>query len=335
VARQVLLRAYALLILAIVLWTGYTAISYLARNVFASTRVPDRFLDPLARGMPSTKPSEPGATAIPLAEPDIRHYHRDPQKFAFIGSAGCTTSGCHTLLPHTKRKEVRAFANFHSTFLDCSSCHDASLQGPTAAVWLNNEKERPQDPPAMLRLATLLEAGRTQIEKNSSEISSRILALLRDSETNVLSYPVVRNLFTQLDTSDPGSPVWRQAMDELQAVLPNRVRGEYGARITPASVAQHWAERQSRLADLTRQFHSAPAGSAQRDALNKQIHEQVLAKPDACMACHRDQPSRFDFEALGYSPQRAAGLRDAAIARMIEQIRQGQPFYLPEILDRP
>src|SRR5262245_20362248 len=107
-----LVRAYALIILLVVLWTGYTAISYLARYVFRAGQVPAQYLDPLAAGVPASQPPRDGEMPAPLVAPGISRYHRDPQPFEFIGVAGCTTSGCHTLLPHTKKKEIRAFANF-------------------------------------------------------------------------------------------------------------------------------------------------------------------------------------------------------------------------------
>jgi hypothetical protein len=333
--RRFIVRSYAFLILCIVLWTGYTAISYLARFVFRPGDVPAQFLDSLASGLPSTQPAAAGATPQSIAEPSIRHYHRDPQDFDFAGSTGCTTSGCHTLLPHTRRKEVRAFANFHSTFLDCSSCHDKSIQGPTPAAWLNNHTQRVQGAPAMLQIATLIDTRREDLDKNPAAISANIIALLRQAETDVRPDPVLHDLLIQMDTSEAGSPVWRQAALELQRTLPDRIRGEYGARITPSSVADAWSARQSRLADLTAEYQKAdPANPNRKQTLDK-IHEQVLAKPDACMTCHRDEPSRFDFEKLGYSPQRAAALRDVAMARMIEQIRQGQPFHMPELLNKP
>lgn len=321
-------RLYALLILLVVVWTGYTAVAYLARFTFTAQRVPERLVDPLAQGMPA---SQPGAATQPVPTPAIAHYHRNVQDFPFTEPAGCSTSGCHTLLPHAKRKEVRAFANFHSTFLDCTCCHDANLKPPTRAVWVSNATGRQQDAPALLKLAALIEARGDAILNKPAEVSNEIISLLRESETAVGVDPPLHEIRVNLETSEPGSPVWRQAAVNLQMLLPNRIRGEYGARITPADVAARWSDRQSKLSDLTRQYKSA--SGAQRDAVNKQIHEGILAKPEACLTCHGGEPARFDLQQLGYSPQRIGTLGSTPIARMIEQIRQGQPFHLPKLLE--
>ncbi|RMF85537.1 MAG: hypothetical protein D6744_01255, partial [Planctomycetota bacterium] len=49
----------------------------------------------------------------------LAHYHRIPQWFQPDTGNTCATAGCHSPLPHTKRIEVRAFLNMHSTFVDC------------------------------------------------------------------------------------------------------------------------------------------------------------------------------------------------------------------------
>ncbi len=330
---RIIVRVYALVILLIVLWTGYAAIAYLAKYVFTSGEVPTKFLDPLASGIPVSQPAAPGAATQPVAVPAISHYHRDTQEFAFVGVAGCTTSGCHTLLPHTQRKEVRAFANFHSTFLDCASCHDADVKSPAPAVWLDNQSGTPAEPPALLRLMSAIDAGSDAIQNRPAEIGPNLVALLRESEQRVGVDPPLHSALIQLDTSEPGSPVWRQAVTDLRAMLPNRVRGEYGSRITPTAIADQWTSRQDRIAQLTRDFQAAAPGSAQREQVSRQIHEKVVAKPDACMTCHGTEPARFDFARLGYSEQRIATLKSTPIAQMIQRIRDGQPFHLPKLLE--
>ncbi len=335
-AGRIIVRLYALLILLVVLWTGYTAISYLARYVFRPIAVPDKFLDPLAAPAPPDRRQARGSAGAEGPGDDLAHYHRDPQPFAFAAGAGCATGGCHTLMPHTKRKEVRAFANFHTTFLDCSSCHDPGVTPPARAAWLDNRTGAVQKPPALLRLMVLLEGVSQPVQTKAADITPQIIALLREAETAVGVDPPLHEMLIHLETTEPGSPVWRKAIGDLQAVLPSRVRGEYGARIAPAAVAEEWARRQSQSAALTREYNATAPSSPQRDAVNKRIHENVLAKPDACMTCHGGEPPRFDFEQLGYSPQRASALRNTEVARMIQHIREGRPFsYFSPLLQGP
>jgi hypothetical protein len=317
---QIIVRMYALLILLVVLWTGYTAIAYLARYVFRPAHVPPQFLDPLA-----ASPEAAGAAGEAPRE-GISHYHRNPQPLMYAGGVGCTTSGCHTLLPHTRRKEVRAFTNFHTMFLDCSACHDPKVTPPVSAVWLDNDTGRSAQPPALLRLLALFEGSSEVSPTKPAELHGDVIGFLRQAEADVGVDPPLHELLIQLETTEPGSPVWRRAIDELQAILPSRVRGEYGARITPSSVAESWSERQARLADLTKEYNAAPPDSPQRDTINKRIHEQVLAKPDACLTCHGGEPPRFNFLQLGYSSRRAAALSTSEVARMIQHIREGRQF---------
>jgi hypothetical protein len=41
----------------------------------------------------------------------------------------------------------------------------------------------------------------------------------------------------------------------------------------------------------------------------------------------------LDFHAAGYSPKRSAFLSHLEIARLMQQIRQGQHFYIPNVLE--
>jgi hypothetical protein len=57
-----------------------------------------------------------------------------------------------------------------------------------------------------------------------------------------------------------------------------------------------------------------------------------LAKePARCVSCHNDQPGMLDFAAAGYSPQRAKYLSNLEVARLMQNIREGQHFYLPNM----
>ncbi len=332
-ARTLTVRAYALLILLIVVWTGYTAVAYLVRTVFTPVHVPDRFMSRKSTaGLDPLKSAQRLTAAIQPLPGDPGHYHQAGRWPETISQEGCATSGCHNQLPHTRHKETRAFANFHVTFLTCGMCHDARLQNPVAAAWVDSAGER-SGPPALLQLMRLLELEADRIKQSPGEVHSDIIKGLRSTLKATGGDPLLEYLLIQLDTSEPGSPVWRQAFARLNQELPNHTRGEYGARIAPESLDAERRQREEKLHDQAARVLSAPADSPQRDALKKEIHTDVLAKPEACLSCHSGEPARLDFESLGYSPQRAAALRGTPIARMIQQMRDGRPFHLPQLLE--
>jgi len=122
-------------------------------------------------------------------------------------------------------------------------------------------------------------------------------------------------------------------MGQLTEELPNHARGEYGAKLTRRQSAEALRQYHQNLAGLARQYQASPIGGPERKKLHDQIHEGVLEKPSACLACHGGEPPRLNFQALGYSPERAASLSDSAIARQMQQIQEGQPFHLPTLLE--
>jgi hypothetical protein len=83
----------------------------------------------------------------------------------------------------------------------------------------------------------------------------------------------------------------------------------------------------------TREYLATGTNESLRKELFDKIHAGVLAKPNACLQCHSDPALRVDFIAAGYPPQRAAQLQGLSIARLVQRIRDGSPFYLPEILE--
>ena len=333
VLKELVLRCYALAILLVVLWAGYTAVADLVRMVFTPARVPEEYRT-WETALPGPHPEimqiEKLAGLVPRAP--IGHYHAVDRMLPPDLHNGCLTSGCHSTLAHSKRKEIRAFANLHATFLDCGMCHDASISGPTPAMWVDDATGEPCDAPAVLQLMKFLalEAGR--VKDQPAEAHPTIETLLGDAVTRSAD-PLLKYLHAQISTSEPGSPVWRKAVNQLRDELPNHVRGEYGAKLARKMPAEELKAYHQRLAELAEPYLAAPKGTAERKRLHEEIHKGILEKPSACLACHGDEQGRLDFEALGYSPDQAAALRDSAIARQMEQIQQGQPFYLPKLLE--
>lgn len=329
-------RVYALAILLVVVWAGYMAVAYLVRTVFRPAPVPEQYRTweaALSGPTPESLRLEQAAGLVPRAP--IGHYHEVDRTIPPDLHSGCLTSGCHNPLAHTRRKEIRAFANLHATFLRCELCHDESISGQVEAMWVDDATGLPTATPAILQLMTLFETRADEVKKKPDEVNPAIVSLLGEAADHSAD-PVLAYLLAQINTSDPGSPVWRKSVEQLADELPNHVRGEYGAKIARKLTADELKAYDQRLVELAGLYRNAPAGSAERKRLHDEIHKGILEKPSACSACHGDdpsEPSRLDYRALGYSPEHADSLRSSAIAHLMEQIRQGQPFYLPRMLE--
>ncbi len=335
-AGRVTVRGYALVILLVLLWTGYAAVVYLVRTVFLPAPVPEQFLHWQARIDDETlRQIEAAGVTVPAPRAPLDHYHGIDRWFQPDPHNGCSSSGCHSPLPHGDRKEVRAFANLHATFMTCRMCHAEAAAHPAPAMWVSTASGTLQDPPALLQLTRLLEVNAEQLADRPAEIHPAMVRLLSEMLEVVHGDPVFEHLLVELNTTRPGSPVWRQAVRQLTEELPGHARGDYAAKLTPRTSDAEHRRSIEQLEDLARQYHAAAPESRQRRQMHEQIHRRIVAKPDSCLACHGEDPPRLDFEAAGYSPTRSAALRAAPIPRMIQNMREGQPFHLPGFMGEP
>jgi hypothetical protein len=331
--KRLIVQSYALLLVLVVGWTGYAAVDYLYHYVFYPQDVPAFFekWEGHLEASALREPRVPGVTE-PTGRAPISHYHGVQSWFHVDPHNSCTTSGCHNTLPHNRSKAMRSFANLHATFLACEMCHMKEIDQPADTVWLNLNTARKQPPPATLQLVKIFETEQEQIFENPSDAHPRLMKhldeLVRLSDGN----PVLKHIRVQMQTTLPGSPVWRLAVRQLISEIPNHARGEYGAKIALAKMAGPEAPYRQELEEQTVQYLDADEPQA-RQRLRKKIHDRVNKKPEGCLLCHGEEPSRMDFLSLGYTEQRARDLKGTLIAEMIQNIYRGQPFYLPRLLE--
>lgn len=331
--KKLAIRLYALLIMLAVIGTAYVAISYLVRAVFTPTHVPAWFVAwQGSLEADALREAHVAGVTGPAARAPLSHYHGVDRWFHPDPMNGCTTSGCHSPLPHAASKELRAFANLHATFLACEMCHAAPSSLPMPATWVDLTTGETQSAPATLQLMNLMEVEADKIQSEPEAVHDPVVRLLRQAIDAAGGDPLLEYLRVQIETSEPGSPVWRHSMAELAEELPNHARGEYGGKIEPAPGGVTGILSRAELAEATRRYLAAAPEAPDRAAAKKQIHAGIVAKPEGCLACHGPQEARLDFAALGYSPRRVGELVGARVASLMEQIQQGQPFSLRGIV---
>jgi hypothetical protein len=323
--KELIVRTYALAILILVLGAGYWAVRYLVRTVFEPPQVPGQITNWQAKlDAASLRTEQHAGVERPAQRPPMGHYHQVDQWFQPDPFNGCTLAGCHEPLPHGKKAKVAAFMNFHTTFLDCRMCHEPQAH-TTPARWISTQDNQPVETPVILQLIDFLEQNAAKIESDPATVHPKIVDLLRRSVATLGGDGMLDQLLSQIESTQPGSPVWRDSVSELISELPNHARGEYRAKLT--WTANDRAAEYRNLSQQTAQYFANPKD----DSIKHQIHAPLAKDPASCLSCHEDAPAMLDFSAAGYSPLRAKYLSDLQVARMIQHIREGQDFYLPNM----
>ena len=190
----------------------------------------------------------------------------------------------------------------------------------------------PQESPAILQLLQYLELNADTIKSQPASVDARIKELLGQSIRTIGQDAILDELLAEMQSSEPGSPVWKHAVTELIGELPLHARGEYRAKLAWVAVADQRVAQFQAMTEQARQYFAAAPGSSERRDLQSAIHGSLAGAPTPCISCHDDQPGMVDFRAAGYSPKRSEYLSHLEIARLMQQIREGQHFYIPNML---
>jgi hypothetical protein len=331
-------RLYAFALFCVVLAGGLLAVRYLVRTVFFPQPAPAALID-FQGHLDASALRHTGVWGVesPAPRSPMGHYHGVDRWFQPDETNGCTLSGCHDPLPHTQQAKVPAFANFHTTFLQCQMCHEsdaaAATTRPAAAAWVATTDGRPADVPAILQLLRYLDANRETITSDPAKVSPTVVSLLRQSIDVLGGDALLDGLLAQIETGEPGSPVWKHAMAELTAELPLHARGEYRAKLAWQTSAETWRDEYQTMRSQRKAYESAAAGSPEQKAVLAQIHRPLQKEPATCLSCHVDQPGLLDFASLGYTDSRATFLGRLEVARLMQQIRRGERFYIPKVME--
>lgn len=342
VIRQIGRRSYALVQAVVIAAFGFVSVSFLLHEMSGGEQAIEVDKVPLrldASILSTTQEATEdvgagGASRNALQRGPLAHFHAIPTWYEPDPGNGCTNAGCHSSLPHGERKEVRAFLNMHTTFVDCQVCHrDSDLHGTTLS-WLTLEDRAKRDAPAVIRLAAQLEIPRPAGEA-ATPWDDQVRTLLDAAVTESGGDPELERWKLGLETARVGGVRYERVIHEMQARIDRHGHGEYGAKIgLPADSGKRWAPTAEQQAAIEK--IRGPEGAAlrvdERKALVKTVH-QTLKKPEVeCQLCHTGDSGLIDFGALGYSPERVEALRSNTIAKQAQAVEAGETFFLPSVL---
>ncbi|MBX3395498.1 MAG: hypothetical protein KF841_09020 [Phycisphaerae bacterium] len=341
VVLSLLPRAYSLAILLLVCWLTYRSVRYLVVSLLVPSSVPSQIAGLPTRLNESMLRTD--RTAFPALEMSevprtpLSHYHRLDVWFEPDPKNDCTRSGCHAPLPHTKRKEVRAFLNMHATSIHCGVCHFDNRETPVSVGWYALDTGQLRGAPAILQAYGLLTSPEhaARVESPDPAFQGELANLLAAAAKEANHPSALGELADHVRAVRPGSKAFAQLLIAVRETLPKHFRGEYGTKLAVRSPSgdglllghpqtDRFVESFLRRRDAIRE--------PERSNLLKQIHPLKRPEPLTCSDCHRVEGSLIDFRAAGYPAARAAALYHPIVAQMIENINKGTPFKMPEFL---
>ena len=288
----------------------------------------------------SLTPSSPdgrdsaGAGAVrksPYQRGPLSHFHVIPAWFTADPANGCTTGGCHEVLPHGEKKESRAFLNMHSTFLDCLVCHQEEALTSSDITWVSTTDRSLAELPAVLRLRAKLAAPPPESIEAIRAFHKEIRALLGEANDAAGGDWELTNWLFELETSRLGGVSYVATMHELRQGISRHGRGEYGAKLGVPGLTFHPDVEQTEAARLLTD-DGGPPDEARREELVKVVHRGTSRPEVECTRCHAESEGLMKFEELGYSAERAADLQHNKVERYSRSVEEGATFYLPSVL---
>lgn len=340
-ARRAIPRVYASAIMLVILWLTYLAVRYLVTSLAVPSGPPPQILalpTRLDRGLLGE--SRSAFEALAAAEhprSPLAHYHRLDSWIQPDAFNDCTRSGCHNPLPHSKKKEVRAFLNMHATSIHCGVCHMQADQQPMPLAWYDLNTGRTRDPPAILLAYEILTRTDADAMWKADGLATqrRLVRLLRQAAGEAGNLDVLSQLADHFDAYRVGSAGFENMLKDGPDALARHFRGEYGAKLaltaadTGRPLLGHPNTRSAVETYLARKDSAPPDG---KQTLLKAVHPLKRETALSCTDCHRTEGSLVNFTSLGYPEARQRAMIDPIVFRMIEHINAGRPFNLPAVI---
>ncbi|MBK8270957.1 MAG: hypothetical protein IPK83_22675 [Planctomycetes bacterium] len=338
VIRASLPRAYAVSMILIIGWLTWRSVSYLVVSLLYPTEVPAQIADlPTRLDRESLRKEREAWKAVDATDSPrspLAHYHRldtwiEPDKFN-----DCTRGGCHAPLPHSRRKEVRAFLNMHATSMHCGVCHMETDREPLDLIWYDLAEGEPREAPSIIKAYDALtsEAALARLEEPDAALQKELVTLIRAAAEEAHSPRALRELAEHLAAVRPKSSAFAKLIVAARETLPKYFRGEYGAKlaIQDRATGKPLLGHPGTDADVERYLlNRSTLNDDERNELLKKIHPLKRTKPLTCSQCHRDENSLIPFARLGYPQTRVDSLVHQVVIKMIEHIDKGKPFQMP------
>jgi hypothetical protein len=334
-------RCYALILVLVVLWLSWQAIAYLVKALMLPARPPSKIVDVPTRLKLSTLMRSQSAAGAAPATPHLRtplsHYHRLDEGFQADPLNGCTASQCHAPLPHGKNKADRAFLNMHSTSIHCGVCHVRQDQKPLPLVWydLKTGDPRPQAPAMLQAYAWLTRTSITGTNSFTLNDQAEIVRLLRDAANESYSDADLVSLADHLNAVRVTSAEFNRLVKVTRDALQGHFRGEYGAKLAqrdPRTQKPFLGKSGDARAERDFLARRNVLSDSEKKALLERIHPPRRNPTLRCKDCHRAEGSLVDLPSLGYPPARIQAISSPQVTSAIDNIVEGQSFYLPDFL---
>jgi len=327
--RQLIRRTYAAALLVAVCLLCFYSLSWLAKQWFGLAPAPDEVRDVALRiDMDDLEGAERQSR---YERGPLAHFHVIPAWYSEDVSNGCTSAGCHEVLPHGERREDRAFLNMHTTFVDCQVCHLQEAPSPGELGWVSLEDRSGREPPAVLRLAALLEPAVPSGEEGRRALDRELRRLLDVAIEESGGDPELELWALQLETTHPDGTLYAAYLRQIRQGLGLHGHGEYGAKLGVPG-RRYTLDGAAARAAHTLRTEGETLTDADKEPLVDAVHEGFVRPNVQCTRCHAEEPDLVDFEQLGYSPRHADSLRGNAIVRQSESVERGETFYLPGLL---
>ncbi|MCF7957201.1 MAG: cytochrome b/b6 domain-containing protein, partial [Phycisphaerae bacterium] len=340
ITRQIVRRGYSVVLLAVLIMIWVSSLTFLLSHLFHRQTAPTEILEIPKRLDAKTLEAAPhslaqaNASVAPMTRGPLAHFHQIPPWFQSDPTNSCTTSGCHTRLPHGKRVETRAFLNMHTTIMDCGVCHSTRTTQSLPTAWYKLESGATCETPAVLRLASFFETTDVTDPAMFSTYSKMIIELLRDALEEAGDNEQLKGWLVHLETTNPQAKLWRDVVADISKGIQMHLHGEYNAKIAIVGRDNHRpvpsAKQQLAIDRYLKYKEKQPVkqSDAQKKSLQDDVHQNVMPVGKLCKACHNSNLPMLDFSALGYSPKRIDFLQNSPIARKMQELPAGEVFHI-------
>ncbi|MFO0840657.1 MAG: hypothetical protein U1D55_19275 [Phycisphaerae bacterium] len=330
-------RAYAAALILVIFWVSYRAVRYLVVSLIVPTSTPAQIsgipkrLD--ASVLAGERPDWLGLSSVDNPRGPLSHFHRFEVWLPNDRVNDCTRSGCHAPLPHSKRKEVRAFLNMHATTLHCGVCHMKTNVTPLPLLWYRIADGKASPPPALLRAYGWLARRAATTQPATKPEQAEIVGMLSTAIAEAHVEPSLQRITRDLNAVRAGSTEFQRLLGDARDAVERGMRGAYGAKMALRDGGTTPILGQPDTASAVKSYLREKDGASpeRRDELLRAVHPLRRDEALQCTSCHRENGSLIDFAAMGYPAERIQNLFRPSVFKMVENIALGTPFHLPEL----